>query len=43
MPRVRNGRYVIVPAGKGSIGEGNNLEAGLWRSHLEYFLKSLNW
>jgi homoserine O-acetyltransferase/O-succinyltransferase len=43
MPRVKNGKYVIVPAGKGSNGEGNNLQAGLWRSYLEEFLRSLNW
>jgi hypothetical protein len=25
MPRVKNGRYVIVPVGKLSDGEGNNI------------------
>lgn len=41
MPRVKNGRYVIVPAGKESDGEGNNTDAKLWRSHLEELLHSL--
>lgn len=41
MPRVKNGRFVIVPAGKQSDGEGNNTDAKLWRSHLEELLHSL--
>jgi homoserine O-acetyltransferase len=43
MPRIRNGKCVIVPAGKGSNGEGNNLQAALWRSYLDEFLRSLSW
>jgi homoserine O-acetyltransferase len=41
MPRVKNGRYVIVTADKESDGEGNNTVAKLWRSHLEELLLSL--
>lgn len=41
MSRVKNGRFVIVPAGKQSNGEGNNTDAKLWRSHLEELLDSL--
>lgn len=41
MPRVKNGRYVIIPAGKQSDGEGNNTDVKLWRSHLEDFLRSV--
>jgi hypothetical protein len=41
MSRVKNGRFVIVPAGKQSNGEGNNTDAKLWRSHLEGLLDSL--
>jgi homoserine O-acetyltransferase len=40
MPRVKNGRYVIVPPGKQSNGEGNNTNAGLWRSYLEDLLRT---
>jgi homoserine O-acetyltransferase len=39
MPRVKNGRYVIIPAGQQSNGEGNNTVAELWRPYLEDFLR----
>jgi homoserine O-acetyltransferase len=43
MPRVKNGRYVIVPFVKLSAGEGNNIRNGeLWKTHLEGFLSSLS-
>ena len=42
MPRVKNGRFVTVPAGKESDGEGNNTDAKLWRSQLEDLLRSLS-
>jgi homoserine O-acetyltransferase/O-succinyltransferase len=43
MPRVKNGRYVIVPFGKLSDGEGNNIRNGeLWKTHLEGFSPSLS-
>lgn len=41
MPRVKNGRHVIVPADKQSNGEGNNTDAKLWRSYLQGLLNSL--
>ena len=41
MPRVKNGRYVVIPADQQSNGEGNNTDAKLWRSHLEALLSSL--
>ena len=40
MPRVKNGRFVIVPATKQSNGEGNNTVAGLWRHYLAEVLNS---
>ena len=41
MPRVKNSRYVIIPAGKQSDGEGNNTIAELWQSYLQDLLRSL--
>jgi homoserine O-acetyltransferase len=41
MPRVKNGRYVIVPVTKESDGERNNLNGGIWGSHLRDFLRWL--
>jgi homoserine O-acetyltransferase/O-succinyltransferase len=40
MPRVANGRFVIVPAGKDSNREGNNTKATLWHAYLEELLAS---
>jgi homoserine O-acetyltransferase len=41
MPRVKNGRYVIIPAGKQSAGEAaNNVNAELWLTHLQEMLRS---
>jgi homoserine O-acetyltransferase len=40
MPRVKNGRFVIVPATKQSGGEGNNTVAELWRHYLAEVLSS---
>jgi hypothetical protein len=40
-PRVKNGRYVIIPAGKESDGEANNDHAEIWGSYLKQFLVSL--
>ena len=39
MPRVKNGRYVIVPVTKESDGEHNNLNRGIWGSYLLDFLR----
>jgi hypothetical protein len=33
-PRVKNGRYVIIPAGKESDGEANNDHAEIWGVHM---------
>lgn len=41
MPRVRNGRHVMLPPGPGSHGHRNQVRAELWRSHLARFLSSL--
>jgi homoserine O-acetyltransferase len=42
MPRVKNGRYVIMPFGKLSDGQGNNIRnAELWKTDLQEFLRSL--
>jgi homoserine O-acetyltransferase/O-succinyltransferase len=41
MPKIKNGRYVIVPTSPQSNGEGNNTDAELWRSYLEDLLNSL--
>jgi homoserine O-acetyltransferase len=40
MPRVKNGRFVIVPATKQSGGEGNNTVAELWQHYLAEVLSS---
>jgi homoserine O-acetyltransferase/O-succinyltransferase len=43
MPRVKNGRYVVVHAGKEGNGEGeDNVNAKLWSSQLQSFLQSLS-
>ena len=41
MPGVKNGRYVLIPAGKQSNGEGNNTDAKLWQPYLRDLLRSL--
>jgi homoserine O-acetyltransferase/O-succinyltransferase len=41
MPRVKNGRYVLIPAGKQSNGEGNNTDAKLWQPYLRDLLRAL--
>ena len=38
MPRVKHGRYLIVPISAGSNGEGNNLDAKRWRNALDALL-----
>lgn len=38
MPHVKNGRFVVVPAGRDSNGEGNNTNSKLWRVYLEELL-----
>jgi homoserine O-acetyltransferase len=42
MPRVKNGRYVIIPTVKQSNGEAGNIANGeLWGAHLQELLRSL--
>jgi homoserine O-acetyltransferase len=42
MPRVKNGQYVIIPMGKLSNGEADNIiTAELWQSYLQDLLRSL--
>jgi homoserine O-acetyltransferase/O-succinyltransferase len=41
MPRVHNGRYVIVPAGPMSQGHRSQVIANLWQDHLATFLATL--
>jgi homoserine O-acetyltransferase/O-succinyltransferase len=42
MPRVKNGRFVIVPATDGSNGHLNFGRPELWQKYLRQFLASLN-
>ncbi len=41
MPRVRNGRLALIPAGNGSQGHRTQVQAGVWRDKLVEFLGSL--
>jgi homoserine O-acetyltransferase len=42
MPRVKNGRYVIIPTGKQSNGEADNIiNAEMWQPYLQDLLRSL--
>jgi len=38
MPRLRNGRSVLIPAGPQSRGHYTALQAGQWKSHLAAFM-----
>lgn len=43
MPRVKNGKCVVVHTAKEGNGEGeDNINAKLWLSHIQIFLQSLN-
>ena len=43
MPRVQNGKYVIVHTGKEGNGEGeDNINAKLWLGYLQDFLQSFS-
>jgi homoserine O-acetyltransferase len=37
--RVKNGRAVVIPAGKETVGHGTHTRAAVWKEHLEKFLK----
>lgn len=41
MPRVKNGRYVIVPADSTSDGEWTFFNTKLWRAHVQDVLRSV--
>ena len=41
MPRVRNGRYLMLPPDPASHGHRNQVRAEMWRHHLAEFLASL--
>jgi homoserine O-acetyltransferase len=36
---VKQGRAVVVPAGKDTVGHGTHTRAAVWKEHLETFLK----
>ena len=42
MPRVRNGRYVLIPTSEETRGHGTHSLPAVWGSHLEAFLKALS-
>jgi homoserine O-acetyltransferase len=37
--RVKNGRAIVVPASKATVGHGTHTKATVWKEHLEKFLK----
>jgi homoserine O-acetyltransferase len=39
MSRLRNGRFVVVPAGPQSDGHYTTLRASEWKAHLETFMR----
>jgi homoserine O-acetyltransferase len=41
MPRIKHGRYVIVPVSEQSDGERNNLHGAIWDLYLRDFVASL--
>jgi homoserine O-acetyltransferase len=41
MPRVRNGRYVLIPTSEETRGHGTHSLPAVWGCHLEAFLKAL--
>jgi ketosteroid isomerase-like protein len=40
MPRVRNGRYVLIPTSDRTRGHGTHTWAAVWKEHLAWFLES---
>jgi homoserine O-acetyltransferase len=40
MPRVRNGRYVLIPTSDRTRGHGTHTWAAVWKEHLARFLES---
>jgi homoserine O-acetyltransferase len=41
MPRVRQGRYVLIPAGSDTHGHGTHSWPALWQQYLKEFLEKL--
>jgi homoserine O-acetyltransferase len=41
MPRVKNGRYVLIPTSEQTRGHGTHSRPDVWRSYLAEFLKSM--
>ncbi len=41
MPRVRHGRYVLIPTSDQTRGHGTHSQPAIWRGHLATFLESL--
>jgi homoserine O-acetyltransferase len=41
MPRVKRGRYVLIPTGPETRGHGTHSQPAIWGPHLEAFLKEL--
>jgi len=40
MPRVRRGRYVLVPTSEQTVGHGTHSRPAVWREHLVEFLRT---
>ena len=43
MPRVRNGRYVLIPTSEVTRGHGTHSQPAVWHAQLAEFLRSLPW
>jgi homoserine O-acetyltransferase len=41
MRRIRDGKFVLVPASKETHGHYTNLRAAVWKSYLGDFMKEL--
>ena len=41
MPRVKNGRMVVIPAGPETEGHRTQVKASVWRHHLQAFMDTL--
>jgi homoserine O-acetyltransferase/O-succinyltransferase len=41
MPRVKNGKYVLIPPGENSLGHQNLTQGALWGPYVAEFLKQL--
>ena len=41
MPRVKGGKFVIMPAGPQTTGHRTQVQAAVWKDHLASFLNSL--